>query len=251
MAEGQSQATDSLASAVEFPNGSEDSLVWKILDYLREKRFEPGDRLPGERNLATRFGVGRNTLREAFAALIALRVLESKPHSGIYLRKRAAESSFETVVLLAELGTPPSTQEVLDSIEVRQVLELEAAQLACERRTQADLDRLAELVQATDRVLEENGNIAELDHAFHMALAEAAHNTILVRILHAFYRLSLNRRHTYFADVNNGRRSARSHADMVQAIRDQDPKRAATLMAEHLTNARYYWRDLLANSDEH
>ncbi|MEX0730206.1 MAG: FadR/GntR family transcriptional regulator [Aquisalimonadaceae bacterium] len=250
MAAGTPQAPGAVDSLLDSSSGSEDSLVWKILDYLREKRFEPGDRLPGERSLATRFGVGRNTLREAFAALIALRVLESKPHSGIYLRKRAAEASFETVVLLAELGTPPSSQEVLDSIEVRQVLELEAAQLACARRTETDIEKLTDIVNATNALLKDEGNIADLDHAFHMTLAESTHNTILARILHAFYRLSLERRYTYFSVLSNGRRSAASHEQIVEAISRQDPEQASALMAEHLTNARYYWREMQERTEE-
>jgi DNA-binding FadR family transcriptional regulator len=221
------------------------SLVWKIVEYLREKRLEPGDRLPGERYLAERFGVGRNTLREAFAALVALRVLETRPHSGVYLRKSAVESSFEALVLLAELGAPPSKREVLESIEIRMALEQLAVRLACERRGPEDLRRLTDTVEATDRVLATSGNICALDQSFHTALAEASHNSVLVRILHAFYRLSLARRQTYFEDVEKGRQAAEDHRALVQAITARDAAQAEILMSGHLGMARRYWEEHL------
>lgn len=227
------------------PEAASASLVWKIVEYLREKRFEPGDRLPGERYLAERFGVGRNTLREAFAALVALRVLETRPHSGVYLRKSAVESSFETLVLLAELGAPPSKREVLESLEIRLALEQLAVRLACERRGPEDLRRLTETVEATERALAESGNICALDQAFHTALAEASHNTVLVRILHAFFRLSLARRQAYFEDVDKGRQAAEDHRALAQAISARDAAQAEILIGGHLGTARQYWEEHL------
>lgn len=230
------------------PESGSASLVWKIVEYLREKRFEPGDRLPGERQLAERFGVGRNTLREAFAALVALRVLETRPHSGVYLRKSAGESSFETLVLLAELGTPPSKREILESIEIRLALEQLAVRLACERRQPEDIRQLTQTLQATDRLLAQGGNIYRLDQAFHTVLAESTHNTVLVRILHAFYRLSLARRQEYFEDVAKGRQAAEDHRGLAQAVMARDAARAEALIRAHLMTARRYWEESLSEA---
>lgn len=225
--------------------GSE-SLVWRVLAYLREKRFEPGDRLPGERYLAERFGVGRNTLREAFAALVALRVLETRPHSGAYLRKTAAESSFETLVLLADLGAPPSKREVLESIEIRLALEQLAVRLACQRRNAEDVRQLTETVEATEQLVAEGGNICALDQAFHTALAEATHNTVLVRVLHAFFRLSLIRRQEYFEDAAKGRHTAEEHRALAQAIIARDADATEVMIRAHLLAARRYWEENLS-----
>lgn len=224
------------------------SLVWRIVEYLREKRFEPGDRLPGERYLAERFGVGRNTLREAFAALVALRVLETRPHSGVYLRKSAGESSFEALVLLADLGAPPSKREILESIEIRLALEQLAVRLACERRQPEDVRRLTETLAATDRLLAQSANIYAMDQAFHTALAESTHNTVLVRILHAFYRLSLVRRKEYFEDPAKGRQAAADHRALAQAVIAQDAAEAGALIREHLLNAHRFWEGTLSDA---
>ena len=124
-----------------------------ILRYLQERRLQPGDRLPSERDLAERLGVGRNAVREALATLVTLRMVESRPNSGIYLRHMSRESSFEVMVMLAELGAPPADNEIVESMEVRAHLETLSVRLACERRNDEDLARLQVLLQQADEVL--------------------------------------------------------------------------------------------------
>jgi DNA-binding FadR family transcriptional regulator len=223
----------------------EKALIWRILDHLRDRRFEPGERLPSERDLAERLGVGRNALREALATLITLRVVESRPNSGIYLRKLASESSFETVVLLSEMGSPPSPADVIDTMEVRRTLELQAVQLACERRTEEDLARIAATLRDADALLAQKGNIADCDNEFHMALAEASHNTVLVRLLHAFYRLSLERRRDYFSDLKRAKDSANAHRKIAEAIEKRDVEAGMKIMERHIGNGKHYWSEIL------
>jgi DNA-binding FadR family transcriptional regulator len=221
------------------------SLVKKILDFVRERNIEPGERLPAERLLAERLGVGRNALREALATLVSLRVVEIRPNSGVYLRKLAAESSFETLVLLAEMGTAPTPAEVRETMEVRAPLERQAIALACERRTAEDLAQLRQILDQSDIVLAGGGNIADCDQAFHLALVGAAHNSVLVRMLNAFYCLTLPRRRVYFADPKRGAESAASHRAIVQALARRDARNGVLLMEQHLSNAAYYWREAL------
>ena len=69
----------------------------RILQFIRDRRYEPLERLPSERELAEKFKMGRGAIREALSALEALRVVERRPNSGIYLRnldERSFEPSF-------------------------------------------------------------------------------------------------------------------------------------------------------------
>jgi len=233
---------------VEIGAGGEKALVWRILEFLKERRFEPGERLPAERSLATRFGVGRNALREALAALISLRVVEARPNSGIYLRHFASESSIDTAVLLAEMGEPPSPQEILETMEVRRPLEREACRLACKRSTAQDIEVLQHIMAETDIIIASKGNIADLDQAFHVALAEAGHNSVLVRVLHSFYCLSLERRRVYFADIKRAQEAATMHRKLADAIAKRDATLADRLMTQHVDNARGHWVEILGSS---
>ncbi|HVL55118.1 MAG TPA: FadR/GntR family transcriptional regulator [Burkholderiaceae bacterium] len=228
-----------------LPGPPANSLVRSVLTYLQERRFEPGDRLPSERMLAERLNVGRNSLREAFAVLNSLRVIEIRPNSGVYLRRISSESSFEQMVLLAEMGSPPTPQEILETIEVRDPLEREAVRLACERRTESDLQALREVVEQERTAAGRGENTAAFDQAFHRRLVESAHNSVLLRVLNSFYQLSLKRREVFFSNPVRGRESAGDHAKLLAAIEARDVATATALIVTHLQRARLYWSELL------
>lgn len=222
------------------------ALIGRVIDYARGHDLQAGERFPAERTLAQTLGVSRNALREALATLESFRVVELRPNSGIYLRALGTESSFEATVLLAELGTAPDAAEVRETIEVRAALERQAITLACARRTDADLAHLARISAETRAVLAVRGNIADCDQAFHLALANASHNSVLVRMLHAFYRLTLERRRSFFADAARGRASCAQHEQLVAALRLRNITRASRLMDAHLGNAQLYWKATLS-----
>lgn len=216
-----------------------------IVHYLRERRLQPGDRLPSERDFAERLGVGRNAVREALATLVALRVVDSRPNSGIYLRHMAKESSFEALVMLTGLGETPTPNEVAETTEVRAHLEVLAAGLACQRRSDADLQRLHGIQQRTEQLLAEGGNIAGQDTQFHLAVADATHNSVLVRVLNAFYEFTAGRRTVWFQDQAEGAASAADHRQMIACIERRDTAAAQALVLGHMHRASRHWHQLL------
>lgn len=229
--------------------GAGNGAIAGILAYLRDRRLQPGDRLPSERDLAERLGVGRNAVREALATLVTLRIVESRPNSGIYLRHVEREGSFEALVMLTDMGAVPTPVEVTETMEVRGHLEVLAAGLACQRRTEADLARMEAVLQRTEQVLAEGGNIAAADTEFHVALVDATHNSVLVRVLHAFYRFTGRRREAMFADTVQGRASLLDHRRLLGHIRARDAAKAQLLILRHMDRARSYWSSVLGATD--
>ena len=241
-------ATDEAAAREAIALGGEHTsnhIVRSILAYLKERNLQPGDRLPSERALAEKLGVGRNALREALATLTTLRVVEARPNSGIYLRRVSTESSFETLVLLADIGASPTPAEIAESLEVRATLEQMAVRLACTRRDDEDLKRIAANIQRTEKVLRAGGNICDDDTEFHLALVGASHNSVLVRVLNSFYRMTALRRKAAFASREHGRASARDHRKLYDAIERRDIDLAQELIRRHMDRARNYWKEVL------
>ena len=229
-------------------NGGEHTsnhIVRSILAYLQERRLQPGDRLPSERALAEKLDVGRNALREALATLTTLRVVEARPNSGNYLRRVSTESSFETIAFLADSGANPTPTEIAETTEVRAALEQVAVKLACTRRDEGDLQALREIIDHTELELRAGANIAEHDTEFHLALVGASHNSVLVRVLNSFYRMSAQRRLAWFASREQGRASARDHKKMLDAIERRDIDLAQDLIRKHMDRARAYWKEVL------
>src|ERR1700734_904255 len=90
--------------------------VGKILTFIRERRYQALERLPSEREFAEKFSTSRGAVREALAALEAMRVVERRPNSGIFLRN-SDERSIEALVLHAESGLPFQAHEIDEAFE--------------------------------------------------------------------------------------------------------------------------------------
>ena len=215
----------------------------QILGLVQERNLVSGDKLPSERELAQRLNVSRPALRESLAALEAMRIIARRPNSGIYLAERDSPPSFESVVFRSELGLPLDLETIMHSIEVRNLLELQAVTLACERHTAADVAHLEDLVEQTRRRLREGGTIIDLDEAFHLGIVSAAHNPVFLQIVHAFYRLSRLRREVYFSEPRRCRRSHREHQAILAAIAARDPAAAREAMHGHIHEG--FWGTLV------
>ena len=154
----------------------------------------PGERIPSERELAARFGVSRGILRETLAALEAVRVIQRRPQSGIYLRDVAREASLDLLVLESDLGMPVSSADVKDLNEFRSMLELQSAGLACARRTDQDLARLDEILAMSRTRRAVGQSLSEQDAQFRIALCAASGNKLLQRAANSFWLASRARR---------------------------------------------------------
>jgi len=219
----------------------------RLLQMIRERGFKPGDRLPSERELAAEFGMSRSALREALIRLDTLRIIESRPKSGIYLQPFAAERSVEAMVLFAETNTPLTADEVAQSVELRTVLESESMRLACERRTSEDLDRLQAILRQSAETIAAGGTLAELDAEFHKAIVAATHNDLLLRFINVFYRASRKRREVYFEAKAQSQRSHAQHLQLYRAIEARDVEAGQELLRRHLKGVDAYFRMFFAD----
>lgn len=218
--------------------------IGKILSFIHERRYQPSERLPSERDFAEKFDTSRGAVREALAALESMRVIERRPNSGIYLRN-SEESSIEALVLHAESGLPFETKEIADVMEVRRMLEVQAVRLACSRRTADNIREISAILQDTHKRLSKKQSIEREDEAFHLAIFAATKNDILLRLARSFYELSRPRRRVYFADHSRGRHSYEDHCAILEAIEERRVGQAEQQMNAHLSRTSEAWQMLL------
>ncbi len=222
--------------------------ILKLLLYIKAHKFAPGDRLPSERTLAEKFGMGRGAIREALVTLEFMRVIDRRPNSGSYLRNQASEGSLETLVIQNNLGLPLTEKDVREAMEVRHILELQALPIACERRTEEDLQRIRKALDESEERIKLGQTIDKQDWGFHISIVAASKNDILVRVVNAFYFLSMNRRKIYFSDMHHCKQSNAQHRRIYKAIEAQDSKLALELMEQHLGKVERDWKKALSNS---
>jgi DNA-binding FadR family transcriptional regulator len=222
----------------------------KLLELIRERGFHPGDKLPSERDLAQLFGMSRSAVRESLIRLDTLRIVESRPKSGVYLQPYSAERSIEAMALFAETNTPLTAAEVAQSVELRSVLETEAMRLACLRRTQEDLDSMQQILRDSEAAIVRGETLAEFDALFHKAIVAATKNDVLLRFINVFYRMSRKRRELYFYEPQQSRRSHAQHLQLYAAIEARDPERGLQLLRRHLKGVDTYFRMFFSDTRE-
>jgi len=189
----------------------------------------PGDRLPGERDLAARLGVSRSSVRQALTVLRVMGLVEIRHGTGVYLL-RAVDDVIPPIPL-ESVGGDPGLPAVS---EVREVLESHGTRLAARHRTAADLAALARAITAMEQEIGSGGNGEDGDERFHARVVGAAGNPVLADLL---LRLEPTVRRIARASLQRPGQPPRSlatHRLIFEAITRQDEEEAARLMFDHL-----------------
>jgi len=202
---------------------------------IRAGRLQVGEKLPTEAVLVEQFQVSRTVIREAISRLKSLGLVDSRQGSGVYVQNPGIEPlSFDRV--------PSASREaVIHIVEVRRALEAEVAELAAERRSEADVLAIRSALQALADAVADGRDGAEEDVHFHRAIARASGNPFMIRTLD--YLARFLRGATRVTRANEARREdfseavKQEHQQIVQAIAAGDPAGARAAAAEHMKNA--------------
>lgn len=219
-----------------------DRVACQLLELVQERQLQPGARLPTERALAEQMGVSRTALREAIQRLSSRGVLESRVGAGTFVCAHTPLWHEQAVAPLASL-LRDDPQYRYDVLEARQALELSTAWYAAQRATDQDRDRIRRCFddmlrhqQAQDAV-----NAARADAQFHLAIAEASHNAVLVQMMGSLFELVLGtvaqNRRLMFVHSEPGTldRLTQQHHALMQAIIDGEPEQARAAISDHLS----------------
>ena len=223
----------------------EKNLLADLAAYLFSNSDKETGRTPSERELADHFSVSRGQIREALAILEAMRIVERRAKSGIYLTTR--EASVEALALFAKAGVPLDPIQIYETVELRKIHEIKAAELACSRATEENFERLREILRESEESLARGEGLARHDRDFHLEIVRATQNSVFHRVCSVYYVLGEQRLPIYFDDPERGRRSHREHLQIFDAILRRDGNLAQALMSAHLQGAESYWKGLIAS----
>ena len=217
-----------------------DTIANELEKRILEGSLKPGGRLPSERDLAVELGVSRPSLREAIHKLVSKGLLTTRHGGGTYVTDRL-EAPFVDPWQEMLSGHPLLQNDLL---EFRHMLEGQAAYLAAERATDADIERLDAAYAALENVYA-NGEMRaciNIDVAFHQVIAESAHNVLighltasLLRVVHG--HIASNLEHLYARPQRWGQLQSQ-HRAIWQAIREHKPEDAAKAARAHIKFVR-------------
>lgn len=209
-------------------------IVEHIRNWIREGKLKEGDLLPSERELTKVFDVSRVPVREAIKTLEFLGAVERVRGKGVFVKRININQVLNNVDFVME--HPGDTLN--DLFEAREAIELYAVRLAAERRTPADLEEMEAILIDMEKNIEMGKSISDVSIDFHAAIFTAAHNAILIKINSFLTDLLYYSRQYSQKDPKRYPIILEDHRNIWQAIKEQDPGRAAIFMAEHLRRAQ-------------
>lgn len=211
-----------------------EEIVERITAFILGQGLAPGDRLPPEREFASTFRVGRSTIREAIKSLRAVGIVEVTPRGPV-----VGPGHTEGLAKSLAWGLLVTERGVQDALEARAAVEPALARLAAERATDEELAQLGEILGRMRKQPGPKGYV-EADLEFHLMIARAARNGLLLSIAETLQGLSrtwITKNLAAEKKKNLLARSYREHEAIYGALRDRDPAGAAASMHAHLSAA--------------
>jgi DNA-binding FadR family transcriptional regulator len=219
-----------------------------LVSHIVESASLNGNKAPSERELAEHFAVSRGQIRESLATLEALQLIERRAKSGIYLTMDSAGLS--SMALLARAGVQLKPRQIFEAVELRKIHEIKAAELAAQRATEDNLDRLRDILARSERQIANGLGLHNLDGEFHLEIVRATQNEMFFKICSSFYAASEQRLPIYFGKIERSVKSHSEHQQIFDALQRRDSILAQALMNTHLGRAQSYWTEILVPNGE-
>jgi DNA-binding FadR family transcriptional regulator len=215
---------------------------------IYDGQLQPGDRLPTEAELGRSARVSRTVVREAVASLKAEALVETRQGAGAFVLAPASR------FLRHQKIEGTTITDILNILELRLAVEVEAAALAARRHTKADLKSMAIALEDFLSARKHHADALEADLRFHLALANATRNSRFAQFLTSLGEFALPRRHLPDAmrdDAYLGGQidlAAQEHKAILDAVRARDTALASLSMRVHLGGSRARYAALQSGS---
>lgn len=206
------------------------AIIGQIRDIINLKNLEPGDKLPSERMLSERFEVTRSSVREAIQKLEFYGILKSIPQSGTFVANIGVIALNGMIDDILKLEDP----DFKSLVETRILLELKTARLAAQRRTDADLKKMRQALDAyTEKVINGEDAVQE-DLLFHLAIAKASGNSTMNNFMLIITpEIITNFEKYHVCDSGMSQSAIEEHEKIYLAIEQQNPQEAKAMMKKH------------------
>jgi GntR family transcriptional repressor for pyruvate dehydrogenase complex len=208
-------------------------IIDQIRELIHDGKLTPGDRLPSERELCTRFGVSRVTVREALRVLEAGGLVDIRvgAHGGTFVTTPSHARIGEGLADLLKLS-PLTASEVT---EARMVFELGIVPIVVARATEEDIAALREICDRQKAALKTDSYSITLSAEFHTRVAACTHNAAIETLVESFHGpLLMSLKEAKTRAPLMGRKGATEHAKFVDAVAAGDVAAATELMRAHL-----------------
>lgn len=217
-------------------NTLSEEIIKQIIAQIHSGKLKPGSKLPSERELMELFQVSRSSIREALHSLTMIGLLETYPSAGTFVNKQMTDviaSRLEWALLL-------NNHELMELMEVREPLEIQAAALAAERATPEDIETFRDAVRAYQASLSTGENLMSSEENVHRTIAQMSGNPTLLRLIVTFQGLLKDYRETKKIGFSTDDASDQDYLDMLEAMVQGDAEVARLIMTRHLQKSKRF-----------
>jgi GntR family transcriptional repressor for pyruvate dehydrogenase complex len=206
-----------------------DQVFAQLRDQILAKTWPPGSKIPSENALAVSLGVSRVSIRESLQMLVSLGFLETRQGEGTFVRQYTGEVFLSPLFPMIALDVI----DILDVLEYRLVVEKGTVALVVEKAGEAEIEEIERVYRDMCALTEDTHAFAQADLEFHLALAKATGNPVIVKVNDVIKSvLSVSMEGVVKAlGVRDG---VVFHGKIIEAIKARDRARAETLMEEHV-----------------
>ena len=224
----EASATEGLR-AVEKRRLYED-IVGQIQARIEDGGLRPGDRLPAERELAEVFKVSRHSVREAIRALEQRGVLTSRAGSGTFVAMDDESLAGDFLALAVDR----KHLQLAEIFQFRRMIEPQIAFLAARNASSEDIEECRRILRLQEQGARESTHLTDLDNTFHLMMARASRNGIVLRIVERILDILGESRAEATQSEARARLSVDGHARIVDAIQMGNADAARQAMDDHL-----------------
>lgn len=212
-----------------------EQIVEQIEQQVLTGELQIGDRLSSERELAEQFQVSRTAVREAVKTLHEKGLVEVHPGRGTFITNSTSQAVRHSLGLMMKIDRVEGS---INLVEVREILEPEIAYLAAIRAKKEHIAAMREAVIAMDMSLDNADVFIASDLDFHLALAQATQNALILTLVDSIVDLLQGQRTNIFRVEGGAERGQYHHKRILDAVVRRDSDAARDAMRAHLQQVR-------------
>ena len=218
-----------------------DEVYDQLISLISSGNLKPGEQLPPERVLASELKVSRQSIREALKKAESKGLIAVRQGEGTFILSVA--SDLMETPLLAIMAE--EIERIYEFIEIRKLIEVWCARRAAEVATRKELRKIEKALLEMDELIDSREILGQPDIDFHVAIAEASHNTLMVHVMASIknifplkFRIS-----NFMMPPGTNRILVKQHREIYEAIKSRNSDSAAQKMEVHLQFVESEWRE--------
>jgi GntR family transcriptional regulator, transcriptional repressor for pyruvate dehydrogenase complex len=213
-----------------------EQVVEQLETLIVEGHLIPGDRLPAERELCDQFEVSRTVIREAVKSLQEKGLVEIRPGVGTFVQHGMDKILRQSLGRMTQINQEYGLENLM---QVREILEPEIAAIAAEKASPADLDAMWLAIERMNQSLDDIEDFIAADHEFHLALARATQNDLIVNLMDSIVDSLEEQRRLIFSVTGEGPQHGQiHHIRIFKAIQQANRELSRRQMIAHLLQVR-------------